>query len=37
MIYNRIDNNFYKPKDIDDNFNWVIIYYFYKPVNNNKD
>lgn len=35
--YYHINNDFYKAKNIDIDLDWVIIYYFCKPINNNKD
>ena len=37
MLYYYIDKNFYKIKNINTNLNLVIINYFYKLVNNDKD
>lgn len=35
--YYYINNNFYKTGIIDYNHNWLIVFYLYKPVNNDKD
>ena len=35
--YYYIDNDFYKVKSIDSEFDWLIIYHLGKPVNDDKD
>lgn len=34
--YYHIDYNFWKAKNNNNNFDWIIINYFYKLINNNK-
>lgn len=36
VLYNYINNNFGYYKDINDNFDWLIIYDFNKSMNNNE-
>lgn len=37
MIYYYINNNFFKAQSLDNKFDWVLINYFYKPVDNDKN
>lgn len=38
MVLNYlINNNFYKSRNINNNFDWLIVYFFYKEGNNIKN
>ena len=37
IFYYYINNNFYKAKNINNDFNQLVINNFYKLINNNKD
>lgn len=37
ILYNTIDKNFYKFKNMDSNLDLLIIYSYNKPTNNNKN
>lgn len=37
MLYNYIDNDYYKPQSVNCNRDWFVIYHFCEPVKNDKD
>ena len=37
MLHYHVDNNLHKSWNIDDNFNWLIIYHFGYAINNDKN